>query len=44
MYKCSSCGYVGAAFVEFPDDALKKLQKAERFRTKFGQQRRKPPR
>jgi len=45
MYKCSNCGYVGAAVAEFPDDALKKLQRAERMRTKFGQQRkRKPPR
>jgi predicted nucleic acid-binding Zn ribbon protein len=39
MYKCSECGYVGATVVEFPDDALKKLQKAERMRTKFRQQK-----
>jgi len=39
MYKCSNCGYVGAAVVEFPDDALKKLQKAEQMRTKFRQQK-----
>jgi predicted nucleic acid-binding Zn ribbon protein len=39
MYKCSNCGYVGAAVVEFPDDALKKLQRAERMRNKFRQQR-----
>jgi len=45
MYKCSSCGYVGAAVVEFPADALKKLQRAERMRAKFGEKRRrKPPR
>jgi len=45
MYKCSNCGYVGAAVVEFPDDALKKLQRAERMRAKFRKQRRrKPPR
>jgi len=45
MYKCSSCGYVGAAVVEFPEGALKKLQKAERMRVKFGEKRRrKPPR
>jgi hypothetical protein len=45
MYKCSSCGYVGAAVVEFPEGALKKLQKAERMRAKFGEKRRrKPPR
>ncbi|MFQ5999687.1 MAG: hypothetical protein ACE5J6_02800 [Candidatus Bathyarchaeia archaeon] len=41
MYKCSSCGYVGAAVVEFPNEALKKLKKAERMRTKFRQQKKK---
>jgi len=35
MHKCSSCGYVRAAVAEFPDDALKKLQRAERMRAKF---------
>jgi len=39
MYKCSNCGYVGAAVVEFPENALKKLEKAERMRTKSRQQR-----
>jgi len=43
MYKCSNCGYVGAAVVEFPEDALKKLQKAERMRMKFRQQKKKRP-
>ena len=43
MYKCSSCGYVGAAVVEFPDDTLKKLQRAEQLRAKFGEKRRRPP-
>jgi len=43
MYKCSKCGYVGAAVVEFPDDALKKLQKAERMRKKFRQQKKRRP-
>jgi len=43
MYKCSNCGYVGAAVVEFPDDTLKKLQKAERMRTKFRQRKKRRP-
>jgi len=43
MYKCSSCGYVGAAVVEFPEGALKKLQKAERLRNRFRQQRKRRP-
>jgi len=43
MYKCSNCGYVGAAFVEFPENAVKNLEKAERMRTKFRQQRKRRP-
>jgi hypothetical protein len=39
MYKCSKCGYVGAAVVEFDDETLRKLEKAERTRKKLGLQR-----
>jgi len=44
MYKCSNCGYVGAAIVEFPEDSLKKLQRAERMRVKFSEKRKRLPR
>jgi len=36
MYKCPECGYYGAAVVEFDDETLRKLEKAERMRRKLG--------
>jgi len=35
MYKCSNCGYYGAAVVEFDNETLRKLEKAERTRKKL---------
>ena len=35
MYKCSNCGYYGAAAVEFDNETLRKLEKAERTRKKL---------
>jgi len=42
MYKCSKCGYVGAAVVEFDDETLRKLEKAELKRKKLGLRKKKP--
>ncbi|NIQ07350.1 MAG: hypothetical protein GWO20_16980 [Candidatus Korarchaeota archaeon] len=39
MYKCSDCGYYGAAVVEFDDETLRKLERAERARKRFGLRR-----
>lgn len=39
MYKCPDCGYYGAAVVEFDDETLRKLEKAERMRKKLGLQK-----
>ena len=36
MYKCPDCGYYGAAVVEFDDETLSKLEKAEKMRKKLG--------
>jgi len=45
MYKCPDCGYYGAAVVEFDDETLRKLEKAEQMRRKLGLRRkREPPR
>jgi len=35
MYKCPDCGYYGAAVVEFDDETLRKLEKAEKMRKKL---------
>ncbi|UCE16829.1 MAG: hypothetical protein JSV12_04290 [Candidatus Bathyarchaeota archaeon] len=35
MYKCSKCGYYGAAVIEFDDDTLRKMKKAEKMRKKL---------
>jgi len=43
MYKCPKCGYVGAAVVEFDDETLKKLEKAEQTRKRLGLQRKRKP-
>lgn len=43
MYKCPKCGYIGAAVVEFDDETLRKLEKAELKRKRLGLQRKKKP-
>ncbi len=43
MYKCPDCGYYGAAVVEFDDDTLRKLERAERMRRKLRARRKEKP-